>query len=80
MELVDVNLGEETFISKPMAVMTSNLNGPWVIPTLLGTDWQPSVPQVMPRHKHLMRALRCFNVYLLGIQEHHIQTHSPVCV
>ena len=73
MDVVDVNLGEEMFISKPMAVMTANLNGPWVIPTLMGADGQTSMLQAMPRHKHRMQALRRFNVSLLGIRKHHIQ-------
>ena len=73
MDVVDVNLGEEMFISKPMAVMTADLNGPWVIPSLMGVDGQTSVLQAMPRHKHLIMALRRFNVSLLGIHEHHIQ-------
>ena len=38
MDVVGVNLGKEMFISKPMAVMTANLNGLWVIPALMGVD------------------------------------------
>ena len=77
MDVVDVNLGEKMFISKPTAVMTANLIGPWVIPTLVGTDGQTLVLQVMPRHKHQMVALRRFNVSLLGIQKHHTQIPPP---
>ena len=73
MTITHANLGDEMFISKPMALMTADLNGPWVIPALPGKDGQPLVRQPMPRHKHLMQALWRFNVSLLGLQEHHLQ-------
>ena len=31
---IHVNLGGDTFISEPTALMTTNLNGPWVVPTM----------------------------------------------
>ena len=61
---IDVNLGGDTFISKPTALMTAKLNGPWVVLTMPCKDGRTSVLRPMPRHKHLMLPLRRFNTHV----------------
>ena len=71
MTITYANPGDELFISKPIARIKANLNGPLVIRTMPGKDGQPSVLQPMPRHQHLMVACKRFNSALLG--QHHLQ-------
>ena len=68
---VNVNLGGDVCIN-PIAIMQTNLNGPWVVPRETAGADQTPILQTLLRHKHLGLALKRFNVSLLGIEEHHL--------
>ena len=69
---VSVKLGGDVYITKPVAVMQTNVNGPWVVPRVTANTDQAPILQTLPRHTHVVISLKCFNVSLLGIQEHHL--------
>ena len=62
-------LGQDNFISKYLTCMQTNLNGLWTIPNL---SRRGKVLRPHPRHKHLSLALKRFDIFLVGLQEHHV--------
>ena len=67
-------MGAGIIVQGPINVMGSNVAGLW-------TNFQPPEQQAdkvakapMPRHKFVNTTLSRFNVYVLGLCEHHAQT------